>query len=80
MAKRLIFTFVWMVVGFVAASLLAGLLAQLLPKVESIDEHTSSSVKLADAAFALLPFAVIGAFLFLGLFEKLPGTKGSEPK
>ena len=80
MAKKLIFTFVWMVVGFVAVSLLAGLLTSLLKKVGGMDEHTLSSVKFAYADFALLPFVVIGACLLLGLFGKLPGTKISEQK
>ena len=81
MIKKLIFTFLWMAAGFVAASILAALIGPLLPKLPGgIDEHTSPVTKLLYAGFALLPFVVIGACLFLGLFGKLPGTKRSPSK
>ena len=80
MAKKLIFTLVWMLVGFVTTTLIALVIALVVPSGGSLDDHTSGGVRFAYAVFALLPFVGIGAGLLLGLLGKLPGTKIGGPK
>jgi hypothetical protein len=81
MAKKLIFTLLWMGAGFVASGILAAVIGPLLPKTPGVvGDETSSTVKVVYAGFALIPFVVIATCLFLGLFGILPGTKRAVPK
>jgi hypothetical protein len=81
MAKKLIFTFLWMVVGLAVAAPLAALTGPLLPKVPGgIHGDTARSTTMVYAGYALLPLAVLAVLLCLGLLGKLPGTKQSARK
>ena len=81
MAKKLIFTLLWMGAGFVASGILVGIVGPFLPKAPGvIDDQTPRNVKLVYASLALIPFTLVGACLFLGLLGKLPGTRRTAPK
>jgi hypothetical protein len=75
MAKRLIFTFVWMAAGFVAAAIIGLSVAPLVPRVGITQEHTPTAMTFIAIVFALLPLIGIGIPLILGLRGKLPGTR-----
>jgi hypothetical protein len=75
MSKKLIFTCVWMAVGFVAVAIIGLLVAPLVPRPRSTDGHTSVAMTFIYVGFALLPWVGIGIPLILGLLGKLPGTK-----
>ena len=81
MTKKLIFTLLWMGVGFVVASILSALIGPLLPKVPGgIHGDTAASAKFIYAGFSLLPLLVLVVCLCLGLLGKLPGTRRTAPK
>ena len=80
MRKRLIFTCVWMAVGFVAAAIIGFSVAPLVPRVGITQEHTPTAMAVIAISFGLLPFIGIGIPLKLGLRGKLPGTRGDVSK
>ena len=75
MRKRLIFTCVWMAVGFVAAAVIGLSLAPMVPRLGITQKHTPTAMAFISIGFALLPFIGIGMPLILGLRAKLPGTR-----
>jgi hypothetical protein len=75
MTKRLLFTVVWMAVGFISAAIISLLIAPLVPRPPAEDEHTPAVMIFIYIGFALLPLVGIGIPLILGLLGKLPGTK-----
>ena len=80
MTKRLVFTCVWMAAGFVVAAAMGILVAPLVPRLQTTDEHASVSMTFIYIGFALLPWVGIGIPLVLGLLGKLPGTKRDVSK
>ena len=80
MAKRLIFTSVWMAAGFVAAAIIGLSFAPLVPRLGITQEHTPTAMIFVSIGFALLPLIGIGMPLILGLRGKLPGTRRDVSK
>jgi len=80
MRKRLIFTCIWMAVGFVAAAVIGLSLAPMVPRVGMTQEHTPTAMAFISIGFALLPIIGIGMPLILGLRGKLPGTRRDVSK
>ncbi len=74
MRKRLIFTFLWMVAGFVGAAIVSLLLAPLVARYRNAGGDHAALIAIT-IGFALMPLVGVGAPLILGLMGKLPGTK-----
>jgi hypothetical protein len=80
MARKLIFTCLWMAAGFMTTAILGLLVAPLVPRPGAADEHPSAAMTFIYIGFALLPWVGIGIPLVLGLMGKLPGTRIGAPK
>jgi Na+-driven multidrug efflux pump len=76
MTKKIIFTLIWAGLGFFIVSVIMSFSAPfLLHWLGPVDDHTSTSVKLAYTFLPMVMIVVPVLLLVLGFLGKLPGTK-----